>query len=97
MVFIPKNQFIKNIIAPICQDCVYIKTPLLFGNKQCMKFGEKDLVTGKIKYSSVELCRKNENMCGANGRYFENKNGEQYIVLQNMWNRQARYRNQQTP
>ena len=35
------------------------------------KFGEKDIVSNEINYEFANLCRQNEDLCGNNGKYFE--------------------------
>ena len=71
---LPPNH-IKNINVPVCRNCIhhipnksydYI-TPF----SKCSKFGEKDIISGDIINNRVERCRTNENMCGEEGKYFE--------------------------
>ena len=65
-----KIQFIRNARLPICLDCTYFVQSL----KRCSKFGEKDVVSGKLTYVSADAARSNENMCSRKGIYFEKKN-----------------------
>jgi hypothetical protein len=67
---VKKAQFIKNIKLPSCIDCQYYIGKNL---GKCSKFGEKDLITGKIVYGSVTQTRFNENLCSTKGNYFEAK------------------------
>lgn len=67
---------IKNINYPSCRNCVYYK-PSRFDSdygsliSNCEKFGEKNVLTGEIKYDYVDRCRNNELKCGMEGKYFE--------------------------
>jgi hypothetical protein len=38
---------------------------------KCKKFGEKDIITDEITYDYADSCRKYENKCGNEGKYFE--------------------------
>lgn len=40
----------------------------------CKKFGIKDLITGEIEYEKTYHCRFDDDMCGREGKYFEQKN-----------------------
>jgi len=65
-------RFIKNMKLPNCIDCVFhIPGSPKLG--KCTKFGEKDIITGKILYNNVINTRYDENMCGVTGNYFEHK------------------------
>jgi len=37
---------------------------------RCNKFGEKNIITGKITYEPAEHCRQNQNLCGTVGNYY---------------------------
>jgi hypothetical protein len=69
---VSKIQFIKNAKVPVCFDCAYF-IPGAHKLSRCSKFGEKDVVTGKVTYASAENSRLIENMCSRKGIYFENK------------------------
>ena len=69
---------IKNINNPICKSCVhfiehqnnnYSNGQDVLGN--CSLFGEKNLVTGEIKYDYAFYCRKDFEQCGEHGEFFE--------------------------
>jgi hypothetical protein len=69
---VSKTQFIKNIKVPVCNDCYYyVASKLKIG--KCMKFGEKDIITGKINYENALHTRVTENMCSIKANYFEKK------------------------
>lgn len=69
IVVVKKTQFIKNINLPSCIDCLYY----LGKSGRCSKFGEKDIISGKIVYGSASQIRLTENLCGIKGNYFENR------------------------
>ena len=67
-----KKQFIKNVNLPSCSECMfYVQGKLKSGI--CTKFGEKDLITGKITHQNVLITRFDENLCSMKGHYFEKK------------------------
>jgi hypothetical protein len=68
---VSKIQFIKNAKVPVCLECAYFIQGKI---GKCGKFGEKDVVTGKVTYVSAENSRLIENMCSRKGIYFEKKN-----------------------
>ncbi len=75
------NTIVSNGIKPACVNCVnYIEykrdypydelyTKYKYGN--CSKFGTQNLVNGVIEYDQAAYCRKNDNKCGEDGRYFK--------------------------
>jgi len=68
---VSKIQFIKNAKVPVCLDCAYFIQAKI---SKCGKFGEKDVVSGKVTYVSAETSRLIDNMCSRKGIYFEKKN-----------------------
>jgi len=66
------NFFIKNINLPICTKCIHYR----FSNNPsigiCVKFAEKNIVTGKIIYKNALYIRSKK--CGINAIYFEPHN-----------------------
>ena len=38
---------------------------------KCAKFGEKNMITGQIKYMFAEVCRIDRDLCGKEAKYFE--------------------------
>ena len=60
----------------ICKDCKYF-----IGNtNKCIKYGEIDLVTGKVTNELASNARINKNLCGEDGIYFE-KNNFKFITI----------------
>jgi len=73
---VKSENIIKNVNIPSCKKCIYYNPDphnFDFTSKynRCQKFGEKDIVTDKIKYEFAELCRPDESKCGKEGKYFE--------------------------
>ena len=64
---ITNTQIIANINQPICKDCVYYFEETKSSIK-CLKFANKNLVSGIIEYDYAETNRKDK--CGNNGKYF---------------------------
>lgn len=54
----------------ICKDCKYF----IANKNECGKFGDTDLVTGKISYEYAQRARNDINKCGEEGKYFEKNN-----------------------
>lgn len=77
MSFIFKDPNIINGDLPTCSRCIHYRPDFLFflpvNNHfgKCSKFGEKDIITGKINYIYADYIRNDENKCGINGRMFE--------------------------
>lgn len=69
---------IKNIHFPACNNCIHYTQKDSI--KKCMMFGEKDIVSNKIYYDSPEWCRRSEDKCGVEGKYFEELPQERKIV-----------------
>ena len=69
-----KNAIIKNLNVPACRNCIYYSSHRDDFDSTlnvCEKFGEKNIVTNKIKYKYVDSCREDEHLCGKEGKYFE--------------------------
>ena len=78
----PKFKFIKNMNYPICGNCVNYRhfipiqrTRRIYDFEYsnmgvCMKFGEKNMITGEIKYDSAIDCRNDKSKCTKHARYF---------------------------
>lgn len=55
---------ILNYNVPICSTCKFYK------RQKCTKFGKKDVVTGKVKFSDAYDCRKSNDKCGQHGTFY---------------------------
>jgi hypothetical protein len=71
-----KFSFIKNKDLPICKNCIhfinYEKNPELndvYG--KCKLFGEKNIITGEITYTSASTSRDCEHLCGITAKYYD--------------------------
>jgi len=62
------EQFIKNVNLPICMNCAFFDKQ--HKSAVCKKFGEKNIITGDIKYMNVLTSRSDTNYCGESGTYF---------------------------
>jgi hypothetical protein len=51
----------------ICKDCIHF----IGDNIQCRKFGDVDLVTGKVTYPAAKYIRDDSEKCGENATHFE--------------------------
>ena len=78
------NQHITNIQTPACKDCFYFYPGTLPGHIQsplCLKYGEKDLITGEISYKPAYVQRfgsdKKPN-CGITGAGFLKKQDDEF-------------------
>ena len=68
------KEFIKNINFPVCNQCVYFipsTNPSTYNMDKCMKFGEKNIITGKLTFEYAEKCRDDPLKCGIDGGYFK--------------------------
>ena len=73
---INSEKIIKNINIPSCRNCIHYKpsyytTDFTASYNKCDKFGDKNIITNKISYNYADMCRKDEKMCGYEGKYFE--------------------------
>jgi len=66
---------IRNMDYPICKTCIhFLHEKRLSGSEEfgrCKLFGEKNILTGEIKYEYAELCRLSNNKCNITGNYYE--------------------------
>ncbi len=74
---------IKNVSAPICKTCKYLAMdpaiPADYLFARCIRFGEQCRISGDVKYYYADRCRRDYTLCGAEGRYHENKTTEKAI------------------
>jgi len=73
--FVNAEKIIRNGSIPSCRNCKYYKpeyySDFISTINKCEKTGVKDIHTDKITYDYADLSRKNENLCGFKGRYYE--------------------------
>ena len=70
-------ETIKNN-AVLCKNCIYFKRES-FGSNKCIKFGELDIISGKIEYDGAYKSRLNSNSCGMEAKYFQERTNETKI------------------
>lgn len=75
-----RDVFIKNFRMPTCKDCLYYKSGSKSSDSlkisdwdKCLKYGEKNVVTGEITYQYADFVRKQELQCGLTGKQFIEK------------------------
>jgi hypothetical protein len=69
-------NFIRNMGAPSCIDCVhFIDNAGSLTYAKCKLFGMKERVSGEIIYDYACVCRdkKCSDACGSDGKYFKAK------------------------
>lgn len=86
------EKTIRNLNISSCKNCIHYKPdPYNFDfmttYNRCEKFGEKDIVTDKIKYDFANLCREDEILFGKQGKYFE----EEINVDLKIWKHKLTY------
>jgi|LauGreDrversion4_2_1035121.scaffolds.fasta_scaffold51892_2 hypothetical protein len=62
---------INNYQVPLCQNCVHYR-PNIFSPSlsKCSQFGDKNVITGEIKYDYADLSRMSQDKCGLEGKQF---------------------------
>lgn len=70
--FIPNVEFhllpIQN--KKICANCKFF----ISNTKECSKYGDVDIITGKYDYEDATSVRKDESKCGEDAIFFKNNN-----------------------
>ena len=69
----------------ICKDCKHF-----IGNDlECRKFGDTDIITGKVTYEYARSMRRDEKKCGDNAIHFEENHFKivtvPYYFLKDNW------------
>lgn len=72
-------------IKKICKNCIHF-----IGDEiECRKFGDTNLITGKVMYDSARSVRENEKKCGIDAIHFEENHFKiitvPYYFLKNYW------------
>lgn len=66
---------INNFDKPSCVTCKFYKPEQYSSfdsiSSKCSFYGNKNLHTGEIEYSYATECRKNETLCGEEGKIYE--------------------------
>jgi hypothetical protein len=66
----PLHMIVKNEILPSCVNCVHYIESNPNKSGRCKLFYKKNILTGRIEYEYISVCRKDNNKCGKYGRYF---------------------------
>jgi hypothetical protein len=80
------EKIIKNINVPSCKNCIYYKPNILHNDftstfNKCEKFGEKNIITDIVTYNFADFCRKDETMCGKEGKYFKEEKNIKFKIF----------------
>jgi hypothetical protein len=84
--FVNAEKIIRNGNIPSCRTCKYYK-PAYYSSEfvssinKCEKTGIKDIHTDIIEYDYAISSRKDENLCGFKGRYFEQEKNMNLKIL----------------
>jgi hypothetical protein len=66
---------IKYMEYPVCKTCIHFLPDENIQRcdefSRCKLFGEKNVVTGEIKYKLANICRMYDDYCNITGRYHE--------------------------
>jgi hypothetical protein len=94
MKFVPLSAFLyiipltRSSFLPkktLCRDCKFF----IANNKQCSRFGDINVVTGKETYDYASTARIDEKKCGDTAKYFEKNNYKMltvpYYILKDYW------------
>jgi hypothetical protein len=54
----------------ICRDCIHF----IGDNTECRKFGDTNIITGKVIYKSARSVREDDTKCGENAILFQENN-----------------------
>jgi hypothetical protein len=70
-----RESIITNSNIPDCKNCIHFlpdnhRYGLHSDYHRCKKFGEKNIITGKVNYYFADYCRKYESLCGLEGKHF---------------------------
>jgi hypothetical protein len=87
-IYVVNAKNIKNIDLPSCKNCIYYKPPIFSdfttSLAKCEYFGTKNIQSDIIIYDYADSCRKYDDKCGLEGKYFkEAKNIDFKILLHN--------------
>ena len=75
-------SMIRNVDKKTCSQCIHFSRNPISSLNECMKFGEKNLISGHISYDFAGSCRHDETKCGVYGKYFiQESNGIQKRIF----------------
>lgn len=67
IIFFSKSFSSLTPTKKICNDCVHF----IADNRECRKFGDTNIITGKVSYDSARSVREDKNKCGEDAILFE--------------------------
>ena len=67
---------IQNTQYPNCVSCKFYQPDMSCPNWEspfttCARFGEKNLITGKVVFDGTGICRHTKSKCGIEGKHYE--------------------------
>lgn len=67
---------IQNTQYPNCVSCKHYQPDMSCPNWEspfttCARFGEKNLITGKVVFDGTGICRHTKSKCGIEGKFYE--------------------------
>ena len=79
------TQCMSIFALKLCRNCKYYKPRynMDYSSRlsECSNFGTKDIHTDEISYDFADLCRKDENKCGIEGKCFEEEKNVDLKIL----------------
>lgn len=64
-------------VTNLCKTCVHFRGdkmyPLDYSQARCMLFGNQCVVSGDITYLYAERCRRDNSMCGREGKHYKSR------------------------
>ena len=75
-IFFPKVQSTLIATKKICKDCKHF----IGDNIECRKFGDTNIITGKVTYNSARSVREDKNKCGEDAILFEKNHFKIFTV-----------------
>ena len=81
------NLNIRNVEFPSCKNCKHFMPNSVINNdftstfSRCNKFGEKNIISDKVTYDYVDVCRLDTTKCGPEGKYFEKEKNINFKIL----------------
>jgi hypothetical protein len=62
-----------NSRLPLCTNCIHFINNIGTNYGKCKLFGEKNKITGEIKYLYASYCREYSELCGKNATFYIHK------------------------
>jgi hypothetical protein len=81
------NKIIQQNQYPLCKNCIYYRLDhstidYTYSLNKCEKFGEQNIISGKISNDYAIYNRNSKDKCGIEGKYYEK---EPNIVGKIVW------------